>query len=376
MMMVLFCIFVALFQIYLLIRAIKKPNLDNFIMLFVVSICSIMSVILPYGIEIFDIYPLGFNFIMIYLVDIVSIPLSFLVLIIGVIAMIINKSNDKIKNEKSINLSKALIVFLVILELLLPSVLILSEIKHYDNLENREKNDISSEVIKSLNDQFGNGNFKVDNIRKSTTDIFGNGVTGYIFTISSDYMNDTFDVLYNTDDNKIESNTFLEKYYSEKNNISNLNEYLIDYKSDLVSKVINEKYNVKISFHYNHVSSLVNNYGKVPSIDELLPYVVLNKAEINFLDEFNDKDVFLDYLVDFTNFYIINIENTYVNLDQISNEYFRFDYDYTKLGIRSVTNNKSSYPGYVIKEDNNIRINFYTITKTYSLDEINKKTTE
>ena len=82
MMMFLFCTFVALFQIYLLIRAIKKPNMDNFIMLFVVSICSIMSVILPYGIEILGIYPLGFNFIMIYLVDIVSIPLSLLILII------------------------------------------------------------------------------------------------------------------------------------------------------------------------------------------------------------------------------------------------------------------------------------------------------
>ena len=130
--------------------------------------------------------------------------------------MIINKSNDKIKNEKSINLSRALIVFLVILELLLPSVLFLSEIKHYDNLENRKRNDISSDVIKSLNDQFGNGNFKVNNIRKSTKDIFGNGITGYIFTISSDYMNDTFDILYNTNDNKIESNGFLENITLKK----------------------------------------------------------------------------------------------------------------------------------------------------------------
>lgn len=368
MIMAVFSILVVLFQIYLLVKAIKKPNKDRFVLLFVVSICFIISVILPYGFDYFDIYPVGFDFLMIYLVDIVCIPISLLIIFIGLFLMFINMNNGKYSKEKLLNVSKNLILFLVIIELIMPSVLFISEIKFYDNAEVKNQEKISDKIINDLNNQFGNGNFKIIETKKSNKDIFNSGISGYIFTISSDYIEDTFEILYDTDNDLIKYNQFLDKYYKEKFSIELFKEYLIQYKTDQVSKLLNENFNVEITFHDSYVSDITKNFGKVPSIDELTSYVVLRKPRIDLLDDINNKDDFLDYIIRFTNYYLTKIQDVYISFGEDDYEYFKFNYDYKKLGIAG---DNTSYPGYAMKEDNNVRINYYTIVKTYSLDDIN-----
>lgn len=224
---------------------------------------------------------------------------NFILLIIGLV--IKNKIKDTtnitnpIMEDKSIkSLFPKSSIYVLICNILI--VFIFPFLIQQISLKSREKY-----IVNYLENKYGNGNYKVVDIKGDYTynGIIDKYLSGYYYEIKSDYMNNTFIIRIDDRVLYIEDDYFLPLYYSEKYNLP----YELSYSDSMQSLYVDfnefEKYiinSIKAKYpletkkidvnklYMNFVQSYDNikgvtynssyfiipeNYGKIPSINEL-----------------------------------------------------------------------------------------------------------
>ena len=399
-------------QIVMLVKTIKKTNKKNWSLLLSTIISSIVLLIVFFTYSWVNMNYVGWNIIAYLIISIIAGALYLLMLIISIIIKVIkNKKNNVQKLEENeseknsikkgliINILTIVITFLIALFIeYLPYKIEQKNNKIAENNAKEQKNNKIAEnnakeqIIILLNQQYGDGNFEI--VEMSEKNIcygcswMGPDVDGYEFTISTDYLDKNFVVSLTKENFEIYENDFLSEYYKENLGITDLENYLKDYKVKKLNEIISQSFNAEIDFNNIFMKDYSDtNYGQIPTIDELSNFVELHDPKIEIKENLKTQDDLLNYLVKFTKFFIKDFDTSNITYSQTS-KYFRYKYDYTKLGVNNYTDQYNGYGGYVLAgdykyseeqgryvvedEDSIVRINIMGNITTFNIEDILK----
>lgn len=387
-----------MFQIIMLVKTIKKTNKKNWWILLSTIVFSIFLV------GIFFVYTWingsyigGWNFLGYLIINIMAVSVYIFMFIISVIMKIIkNKKNKEqkfvenerdnktIKNSLIINIVSIFIIFLI--------ALFIEDLPYKIEQKNDKiaENNAKEQIIILLNQQYGDGNFEiVEMVEKNICygcSWMGPGVEGYEFTMGTDYLNQNFIVSLTKENFEIYENDFLNEYYKENLGITDLENYLKEYKVKKLNEIISQSFNAEIDFNNIFMDNYLDkNYGQIPTIDELSDFVELHDPKIEIKEDLKTKDDLLNYLVKFSKFFIKDFDTSNITYSQTS-KYFRYKYDYKKLGVNNYTDQYNGYGGYVLAgnykyseeqgryvvedEDTIVRINIMGNVTTFNIKDI------
>ncbi len=389
-MVFIYYVFLLVMQIFLLFKTVKNNYKNNWIILFTTIGLSMMSVGLLFVTSILSAHFIGWNVLVYIVLSLIAAVLYFLMLIISLIMRLIcgsKKSNSSFKNI--FNICIVVIIVSLIFTVTIESIpYIIKERNDKINMNNAQE-----KVIEILNQKYGNGQFKIEKMEEANVCkdcMWLSKIDGYKFTISTSYMNSDFTVDMEKSNLKISNDEFLDDYYKEKNGIENLEDYIQEYKLDQLNKEVSNHYNVTISFNNVFVKDFEKkDYERVPSLDELAKNVRLLDPKVEINENLTSKDALLNYLVDFTSYFISDLDTSNFEYSQTS-KYFRYKYDYSKLGVTNYSDQYNGYGGYVLagdykyseekghyvieNEDSIIRINIMGDVKTLNKEDVLKKT--
>ena len=392
MIITIFYVLLLIVQIILLVKSTKENNKKRWSMLFSTIVLSILLVLLFFIYSWINIDYLGWASIYYLFLCVCSGAAYILMLIISIIIKVIKyKKSDDI-DFKFFN--KPLIITLSTIFIIFLLSLFVQDLPY----KIEEKNDkiffekAREEIIVLLEKRYGDGNFKI--LEMAEKDIcyscswMGPGIDGYEFLIDTDYFDKDFTITLTKEDFKIYEDEFLDNYYEENLGITDLENYVMHYKTNKLNEIIGQKFNVKIGFNNIFFEDTIEkDYGYVPTIDELSTLVELHDPKIEINENITSKEDLLDYLVKFTKFFIKELEPSMFHYSQ-TDKYFRYKYDYTKLGVYNYTDQFNGYGGYVlagdykyseekghyvlINEDKIIRINIMGKVTTFNVEDILK----
>ncbi len=385
------CILLLIYEIYLLVRNIKDNTSSNNFLLLSTLIISIIFDAIYLCVMYSNISLIGWWLLYYFIVCIVFFALSIILLVASSIIISVKKKKDD-KNDKKIVKKKLIINAVVIIMCFVISMFI--KLLPY-KISERKDNDLAikakEKIVLLLNERYGNGNFKVLNMSENDVTGFYSMFpvnNGYEFEISSDYLNDSFIVTMLKDENKIYKDQFLNVYYKEKENIADLDNYLIGCEVKKLNVSISKEFNTSIDFNNKSIGNYKdNNFSHIPGIDEISIYAELEDPKIDIKEELTTKEELLNYLVKFTKFFIKDLDKTKIKYNQ-TDKYFRYKYDYKKLGVNNYTDQYNGYAGYALAgeykysyekeryvledEDKIVRINILGNVSTYNLEDILK----
>lgn len=345
------CILLLIYEIYLLVKNIKDNTSSNNFLLLSTLIISIIFDAIYLCVMYSSISLIGWWLLYYFIVCIVFFALSIILLVTSSIIISVKKKKDD-KNDKKIVKKKLIINAVVIIMCFVISMFI--KLLPYKISERKDKDlaiKAKEDIVLLLNERYGNGNFKVLNTSENDVTGFYSMFpinNGYEFEISSDYLNGSFIVTMLKDENKIYKDQFLNVYYKEKEDIDDLDNYLIGCEVKKLNESISKEFNASIDFNNKSIGNYKdNNYGYIPSIDEISIYAELEDPKIDIKEELTTKEELLNYLVKFTKFFIKDLDKTNIKYNQ-TNKYFRYKYDYKKLGVNNYTDQYNAYAGYVL----------------------------
>lgn len=381
-------------QIVMLVKAVKKTNKKNWSLLLSTIITSIALVIVFFTYSWVNMNYIGWNFIVYLIINIIAGAVYVLMLIISIIMKVIKNKEYKTQNLEENKLKKSLIITTLTIVIVFLIALFIEDLPYKIEQKNDKiaENKAKEQIIILLNQQYGDGNFEI--VEMVEEDIcygcswMGPGVDGYEFTMSTDYLNKNFIVSLRKENFEIYENDFLSEYYKEKLGITDLENYVKDYKIKKLNAIISQSFNVEINFNNIFMKDYSDiNYGKIPTIEELSNYVELHDPKIEIKEDLKTKDDLLNYLVKFSKFFIKDFDTSNITYSQTS-KYFRYKYDYTKLGVNNYTDQYNGYGGYVLAgnykyseeqgryvvedEDTIVRINIMGNVTTFNTEDILK----
>ena len=386
-------------QIVMLVKTIKKTNKKNWSLLLSTIISSIALVVVFFTYSWINMNYIGWNFIAYLIINIIAGALYLLMLIISVVMKVIKKKKNNVQKPEENELEKKSIKKGLIINILTIVITFLIALFIEDlPYKIEQKNDMLAEnkareqIIILLNQQYGDGNFEiVEMVEKDicySCSWMGPGVDGYEFTMSTNYLDKNFIVSLTKENFEIYENDFLNEYYKEKLGITDLENYLKDYKVKKLNEIISQSFNAEIGFNNIFMKDYSDiNYGQIPNIDELSNFVELHDPKIEIKEDLKTKDELLNYLVKFSKFFIKDFDTSNITYSQTS-KYFRYKYDYTKLGVNNYTDQYNGYGGYVLAgnykyseeqgryvvedEDTIVRINIMGNVTTFNIEDILK----
>lgn len=386
-------------QIVMLIKTIKKTNKKNWSLLLSTIILSIALVVVFFTYSWINMNYIGWNFIAYLIINIIAGALYLLILIISVVMKVIKKKkNNVLKSEENElekkSIKKGLIINILTIVITFLIALFIEDLPYKIEQKNDRlaENKAREKIIILLNQQYGNGNFEiVEMVEKNICygcSWMGPGVDGYEFTISTNYLSKNFIVSLTKENFEIYENDFLIEYYKENLGITDLENYLKDYKLKKLNEIISQNFNAEIGFNNIFMKDYSDiNYGQIPTIEELSNYVELHDPKIEIKEDLKTKDDLLNYLVKFSKFFIKDFDTSNITYSQTS-KYFRYKYDYTKLGVNNYTDQYNGYGGYVLAgnykyseeqgryviedEDTIVRINIMGNVTTFNIEDILK----
>lgn len=383
-----------IFQIVMLVKTVKKTNKKNWSLLLSTIITSIALVIVFFTYSWVNMNYIGWNFIVYLIINIIAGAVYVLMLIISIIMKVIKNKEYKTQKLEENKLKKSLIITTLTIVIVFLTALFIEDLPYKIEQKNDKiaENKAKEQIIILLNQQYGYGNFEI--VEMVEEDIcygcswMGPGVDGYEFTMSTDYLNKNFIVSLRKENFEIYENDFLSEYYKEKLGITDLENYVKDYKIKKLNEIISQSFNAEINFNNIFMKDYSDiNYGKIPTIEELSNYVELHDPKIEIKEDLKTKDDLLNYLVKFSKFFIKDFDTSNITYSQTS-KYFRYKYDYTKLGVNNYTDQYNDYGGYVLAgnykyseeqghyvvEDENtiVRINIMGNVTTFNTEDILK----
>lgn len=381
-------------QIVMLVKAVKKTNKKNWSLLLSTIMTSIALVIVFFTYSWVNMNYIGWNFIVYLIINIIAGAVYVLMLIISIIMKVIKNKEYKTQKLEENKLKKSLIITTLTIVIVFLIALFIEDLPYKIEQKNDKiaENKAKEQIIILLNQQYGDGNFEI--VEMVEEDIcygcswMGPGVDGYEFTMSTDYLNKNFIVSLRKENFEIYENDFLSEYYKEKLGITDLENYVKDYKIKKLNGIISQSFNVEINFNNIFMKDYSDiNYGKIPTIEELSNYVELHDPKIEIKEDLKTKDDLLNYLVKFSKFFIKDFDTSNITYSQTS-KYFRYKYDYTKLGVNNYTDQYNGYGGYVLAgnykyseeqgryvvedEDTIVRINIMGNVTTFNTEDILK----
>lgn len=384
-------------QIVMLVKMIKKTNKKNWSLLLSTIITSIALVVVFFAYSWINMNYIGWNFIAYLIINIIAIAIYILMLIISIITKVIKNKKNKTQQSEEIELEKkvikkSLIINIAIILITFLIALFLEDLPYKIEQKNDKlaENKAQEQIIILLNQQYGDGNFEI--VEMVEKDIcygcswMGPGVDGYEFTMSTNYLDKNFIVSLTKENFEIYENAFLNEYYKEKLGITDLENYLKDYRVKKLNEIISQSFNAEIDFNNIFMKDYSDiNYGQIPTIDELSNFVELHDPKIEIKEELKTKEELLNYLVKFSKFFIKDFDTSNITYSQTS-KYFRYKYDYTKLGVNNYTDQYNGYGGYVLAgnykyseeqgryivedEDTIVRINIMGNVTTFNIKDI------
>ena len=386
-------------QIVMLIKTIKKTNKKNWSLLLSTIILSIALVVVFFTYSWLNMNYIGWNFIAYLIINIIAGALYLLILIISVVMKVIKKKKNNVQKSEENELEKksikkGLIINILTIVITFLIALFIEDLPYKIEQKNDRlaENKAREKIIILLNQQYGNGNFEiVEMVEKNICygcSWMGPGVDGYEFTISTNYLGKNFIVSLTKENFEIYENDFLIEYYKENLGITDLENYLKDYKLKKLNEIISQNFNAEIGFNNIFMKDYSDiNYGQIPTIEELSNYVELHDPKIEIKEDLKTKDDLLNYLVKFSKFFIKDFDTSNITYSQTS-KYFRYKYDYTKLGVNNYTDQYNGYGGYVLAgnykyseeqgryviedEDTIVRINIMGNVTTFNIEDILK----
>lgn len=386
-------------QIVMLIKTIKKTNKKNWSLLLSTIILSIALVVVFFTYSWINMNYIGWNFIAYLIINIIAGALYLLILIISVVMKVIKKKKNNVQKSEENELEKksikkGLIINILTIVITFLIALFIEDLpyKIEQKKDRLAENKAQEQIIILLNQQYGDGNFEiVEMVEKDicySCSWMGPGVDGYEFTMSTNYLDKNFIVSLTKENFEIYENDFLNDYYKEKLGITDLESYLKDYKVEKLNEILSQNFNAKIDFNNIFMEDYSNiNYGQIPTIDELSNFVELHDPKIEIKENLKTKDELLNYLVKFSKFFIKDFDTSNITYSQTS-KYFRYKYDYTKLGVNNYTDQYNGYGGYVLAgnykyseeqgryvvedEDTIVRINIMGNVTTFNIEDILK----
>lgn len=381
-------------QIVMLVKAVKKTNKKNWSLLLSTIMTSIALVIVFFTYSWVNMNYIGWNFIVYLIINIIAGAVYVLMLIISIIMKVIKNKEYKTQKLEENKLKKSLIITTLTIVIVFLIALFIEDLPYKIEQKNDKiaENKAKEQIIILLNQQYGDGNFEI--VEMVEEDIcYGcswmePGVDGYEFTMNTDYLNKNFIVSLRKENFEIYENDFLSEYYKEKLGITDLENYVKDYKIKKLNGIISQSFNVEINFNNIFMKDYSDiNYGKIPTIEELSNYVELHDPKIEIKEDLKTKDNLLNYLVKFSKFFIKDFDTSNITYSQTS-KYFRYKYDYTKLGVNNYTDQYNGYGGYVLAgnykyseeqgryvvedEDTIVRINIMGNVTTFNTEDILK----
>ncbi len=381
-------------QIVMLVKTVKKTNKKNWSLLLSTIITSIALVIVFFTYSWVNMNYIGWNFIVYLIINIITGAVYVLMLIISIIMKVIKNKKYKTQKLEENKLKKSLIITTLTIVIVFLIALFIEDLAYKIEQKNDKiaENKAKEQIITLLNQQYGDGNFEI--VEMVEEDIcygcawMGPGVDGYEFTMSTDYLNKNFIVSLRKENFEIYENDFLSEYYKEKLGITDLENYVKDYKVKKLNEIISQSFNAEINFNNIFMKDYSDiNYGKIPTIEELSNYVELHDPKIEIKEDLKTKDDLLNYLVKFSKFFIKDFDTSNITYSQ-TNKYFRYKYDYTKLGVNNYTDQYNGYGGYVLAgnykyseeqgryvvedEDTIVRINIMGNVTTFNTEDILK----
>lgn len=381
-------------QIVMLVKAVKKTNKKNWSLLLSTIMTSIALVIVFFTYSWVNMNYIGWNFIVYLIINIIAGAVYVLMLIISIIMKVIKNKEYKTQKLEENKLKKSLIITTLTIVIVFLIALFIEDLPYKIEQKNDKiaENKAKEQIIILLNQQYGDGNFEI--VEMVEEDIcYGcswmePGVDGYEFTMNTDYLNKNFIVSLRKENFEIYENDFLSEYYKEKLGITDLENYVKDYKIKKLNGIISQSFNVEINFNNIFMKDYSDiNYGKIPTIEELSNYVELHDPKIEIKEDLKTKDDLLNYLVKFSKFFIKDFDTSNITYSQTS-KYFRYKYDYTKLGVNNYTDQYNGYGGYVLAgnykyseeqgryvvedEDTIVRINIMGNVTTFNTEDILK----
>lgn len=386
-------------QIVMLIKTIKKTNKKNWSLLLSTIILSIALVVVFFTYSWINMNYIGWNFIAYLIINIIAGALYLLILIISVVMKVIKKKKNNVQKSEENELEKksikkGLIINILTIVITFLIALFIEDLPYKIEQKNDRlaENKAREKIIILLNQQYGNGNFEiVEMVEKNICygcSWMGPGVDGYEFTMSTNYLDKNFIVSLTKENFEIYENDFLIEYYKENLGITDLENYLKDYKLKKLNEIISQNFNAEIGFNNIFMKDYSDiNYGQIPTIEELSNYVELHDPKIEIKEDLETKDDLLNYLVKFSKFFIKDFDTSNITYSQTS-KYFRYKYDYTKLGVNNYTDQYNGYGGYVLAgnykyseeqgryviedEDTIVRINIMGNVTTFNIEDILK----
>lgn len=381
-------------QIVMLVKTVKKTNKKNWSLLLSTIITSIALVIVFFTYSWVNMNYIGWNFIVYLIINIITGAVYVLMLIISIIMKVIKNKKYKTQKLEENKLKKSLIITTLTIVIVFLIALFIEDLPYKIEQKNDKiaENKAKEQIIILLNQQYGDGNFEI--VEMVEEDIcygcswMGPVVDGYEFTMSTDYLNKNFIVSLRKENFEIYENDFLSEYYKEKLGITDLENYVKDYKVKKLNEIISQSFNAEINFNNIFMKDYSDiNYGKIPTIEELSNYVELHDPKIEIKEDLKTKDDLLNYLVKFSKFFIKDFDTSNITYSQTS-KYFRYKYDYTKLGVNNYTDQYNGYGGYVLAgnykyseeqgryvvedEDTIVRINIMGNVTTFNIEDILK----
>lgn len=379
------CIFLFVMQIIYLVKSIKNSNYNNWSKLFFTIISSAIFLIVSLLYVFNTPYSQGWD----PLLDVIFIVLAgivfFIILIISIITAITKNKKEKIKStmqkeDKNSITKYALILSAIIICLLsiklIPPILKMGVAK--------------DEAIKYLEEKYGNGNYKI--VKAETANVCDgcsmfSYENGYEITVKSKYLDKNTIVTVSDGNFKVLHDDLLDNYFKEKYNTNRLDDYVTEYEIDKINSELKKHFNATIKFNDSYLDMEENKkYGKLPTIEDLSKYVKLEDPKIEIHEDIKTEKELLTYLKKLTKYFINDLDKSKISYER-ETEYFRYKYNYRKLGVKNYTDQYHGYGGYVyagdyipskeggykpINKDKIIRINIMGKVTEFSKEDIIK----
>jgi hypothetical protein len=355
-----FAIFIFLIVLY--VKAIKRKELSLFKLINKISIISIVGI--PLYAFVYSLLDKSSDLgvILVWMIEIVC----GILFVISFLTSFITKKVIKNKlNNNGTKLNKSITIILI-LYFVFASIGIAPFI---NDLIRREK--YSKYIISYLTKKYGDGDFKLVSMYDERGQLWNSSNT-YDCTITSSYMNYSFEVEIDISTKEIVGSTFLNSYGMKKEFCDEdkgfygcLNDYIDnDYLNKLTYKDV---YNAVLSTRISE-EKITEDFGRVPNISEVAKY-----ADVSFNHFMIEKELTSDDEKEFTN-YVIAMYKDYKKYFEELDEHEDKNIIKFKLRYSNPFTKASGYQhdGYIKIEDNNLYIYNKPTPIIIPMSEINK----
>lgn len=380
-----YCFLLTILQLVLLIiYFIKRTNniIEKFTWL---SVFNVLIDALFMAYTLVSGYYTSWDGVAIFFLIIIFMIIHVIIYIIGKIANIIQKNTTKepVNTDKKVKRftlfpkitasTKNFLIILLITAVVYFAADIISNQLAINIQENKNK-EYGKKAVQLLNKRYGDCGFKVEESTYIPSDYTFIGETteaSYKITISSNLLDETFTVeILENEPNKLYEEDFLDLYYKHKYKVTNIYTYIEDIAEKSFKEKVSNKFNVNITLNAYLPVFFDNNYGKVPTLEDLLKYVNISEINISILDTVTSKEQLNKNILSLTK-YILNDVNKVPLSDLQDGIIYSFTYKYKDTNKKGSNNQLDVYNGSVtIENESHIKIEAFDMITVLPIERI------